>query len=383
MEHDEHVVQLLGELVAHRTVSGTSNAALLDLLEGRLAAVASHSVRHGVDAHRANLLVRVGPEAPGGLVLAGHTDVVPPGEGWASDPFTLRSEGDRLYARGAADMKGFLAAAVVTLARLDVQRLTAPVYLLASYDEEVGCRGVRDVLPALGDLPPPALVVVGEPTMMRPCVSHHGKRAYRVTVRGAEAHSSRAGAVPSAIVHAAQLVTAVDRVLAGRPCAHDQSGSRSVPPPYSVNCGSINGGTATNVVAGRCDLTFEVRVDVEHDPDVVLRDVWDLVRESDRQLATVGGGVDVECVTEYPAMHTDETDPLVQRLVRLADTGPVGHVGFGTEGGLYSKVLAAPVVVCGPGDIADAHRKDEYVARAQLQRCRVVLEALVADVAEC
>lgn len=369
------VVDLLRSLVAFPTVSRTPNTALQEWLSEQLEACGARvQVVPGAHAGNANLVASLGPAVPGGLMLSGHTDVVPPGEGWRTDPFTLTAVDDRLYGRGTADMKGFFAAVLVALRSIDPATLRTPVHVLASYDEEVGCQGVRDVLPQLAVDPAirPALVVIGEPTMMRPRHSHLGKQMYRVVVRAAEAHSSRAATAPSAIAGAAELVQALSAIQAGCPVAAPDAA-----PAYTVNCGTIRGGTAANVIAAECEVVFEVRHDIHHDPADVLAPFVATADALHERLAAVGGGVERHLVTSYPAMATDTTSPAFAQAVRLADAGTAVALGFGTEGGLLSEAIDAPVMICGPGDIGDAHRPDEWVAVDQLERCVHVVRQLI------
>ena len=369
---DERVTDLLAELVAMPTVSESSNAALVQYLCDHLEPMgATCTLSDGVEG-RANLVATVGPSTVGGVMLCAHTDVVPPGEGWATPPFHLTTVGDRVHARGAADMKGFIATVLAALERVDPAALSAPVHFVASYDEEVGCRGVRDVLPTLSANPllRPAIVVVGEPTMMRPRHSHLGKVAVRLVVTAAEAHSSRAASAPSAISYAAGFVRVLDDIQ--RSCPHTDGA-----PPFVVNCGTIRGGTQTNVIAGECTLAFEVRFDTEHDPDELLRPLRAAIAEAEPTLTAVGGGVGWTEVTRYPAMRTDTSAPAFRAAERIADSGPSLDLGYGTEGGLFAEALEAPVMICGPGDIADAHRPDEFVSLDQLDRSTRFVRGLI------
>lgn len=370
---EQRLVDLLGHLVGFATVSRTPNQILQEWLAERLEERSAQvRIVPGRASGRANLLATIGPDEPGGLLLSGHTDVVDPGHGWSSDPWVLTPIGDRLFGRGTADMKGFFAASMVALGSIDPQRLAAPIHIVASYDEEIGCQGVRDILPELRASLRPELVLIGEPTMMRPRHSHLGKQLYRVAMRAQAGHSSRAGSMPSAINAAAELVAKLAEVQAGCP-RHADDGS----PPYSLNCGTIAGGTAPNVIAAQCDLDFEVRHDVEHDPDDLLRPVFDALTRIDASLAAAGGGAVCELTTSYPAMATDVSSAAFERAVRLADAGPASALGYGTEGGLLATAIDAPIMICGPGDIADAHRPDEFVSIQQLTRCVAVVSRLI------
>jgi acetylornithine deacetylase len=365
-------VELLHSLVAFATESRTPNRDLLTF-------AAEHTEPAGGRVQwiegpegRANLLISFGPDRPGGLLLAAHTDVVPAGSGWATPPYDLTAKGDRLFGRGTADMKGFLAATLHVLAAMD--GWTAPLHLALSFDEEVGCAGMPSMLKHLGAATNvrPELVVVGEPTMMIPRHRHLGKLAYELTLHGTAGHSSRSPEIPSTITSAARIAVALD---------HLQTSFRSadpmVPHEITVNVGTIAGGTALNVIAECCTLSFELRHAPERDPDQALATVFDVIEREGRVLADIGGGIDMVEVTRYPGLATATDHPLVKVIERIADGGPCQAIGYGTEGGLYAGSLGVPVVICGPGDIAVAHRPDEYVSLEQLDRCERFLRSLI------
>ena len=356
------VIDLLGDLVSIPTESRTANLDLIDLYADRASrAGADVDIVHG-EPGRANLHVRFGPDAPGGVLLSGHTDVVPAGDGWASDPYTLTEADGRLRARGSTDMKGFLAAALVLLERLDHRRFQTPVHLGLSYDEEIGCVGVHGLLDRLAsdEACAPDLVVVGEPTGMRLCTAHTGKVAHRGDVAARAGHSSRATTEPNAIAAAADLVTRIHTL-------HQRHGG------VSANVGNIHGGVAVNVLAPACTFDFELRHTADADPDAVLAELWAATADHDDVLARVGGHVHTEQLIAYPAMATDPDNEAVATLDGLLDDGPPGSVGYGCEAGLYAERLGTPTVILGPGDIADAHQPDEYVTPDQLVRCVEVL----------
>jgi len=356
------VVDLLAGLVAFPTESLSTNLGLIDLYADRAArAGAAIDVVPG-EAGRSNLHVRFGPDARGGILLSGHTDVVPAGSGWATDPYELTEVDGQLRARGSADMKGFLAAALVVLESFDHTGFVAPVHFGLSYDEEVGCVGVHSLLDRLAadESCAPAIVVVGEPTGMRLCNTHTGKVAHRVDVSARAGHSSRVGAEPSAVLVAAQLVACIG--------ALNSSGAG-----ISANVGTIHGGVAVNVLAPECSFDFELRFEAGVDPTEVLAGFWKAADDHDEQLTAVGGKVASEQVMGYPALAADPGSKGVAALERLVGTGPPGPVEFGCEAGLYAERLASPAVIVGPGDIADAHRPDEFVEPEQLDRCVEVL----------
>ena len=366
----DHVVSFLADLVAQPTESLSPNLELIDRYADRAArAGAVVDVVPGAEG-RANLHLRFGPDAPGGVVLSGHTDVVPAGSGWATDPYELTEVGGRLAARGTADMKGFLAAALVLLEGTDHASLRAPVHLALSYDEEVGCAGVPGLLDVMAGghsaagICLPEVVVVGEPTGMRLCDAHAGKVAHRVDLVAAAGHSSRAGTEPTAVHEAAALATLVHGL---------NDPARGI----SANVGSIRGGVAVNVLAPTCTLEFEVRHGADVDPDQLLATVLAAVDDAHDRLVAVGGHAITEAFVRYPALAHDAGTDAVAALTGIVDTGAPGPVAFGTEAGLFHDRLGVPCVVVGPGDIADAHRPDESIDPHQLVRCADVLHRTI------
>jgi len=364
------VADLLGELVAYPTESCSPNVDLIDHYADRARRVGAAVDVVSGEAGRANLHLRFGPDAPGGILLSGHTDVVPAGTGWETDPYVLTEVDGRLAARGTADMKGFLAATLVLLEETDVDALRAPVHLGLSYDEEIGCVGVRGLLDVLATgstgagTCAPEVVVVGEPTGMRLCNAHAGKVAHRIDLTAASGHSSRAGTEPTAVHEGAALAALVQGL---------NDSDRGI----SANVGSIHGGVAVNVLAPSCTLEFEVRHRADTDPDEVLAGVLDAVADADRRLSAVGGNATSELFIGYPGLDTDPSLAPVVAMADLVGCGAPGPVAFGTEAGLYADRLGVPSVIVGPGDIADAHRPNETVAPDQLERCGDVLRRTI------
>jgi acetylornithine deacetylase len=374
VEIADELAALLGELVGFATESRTPNIGLINWAAEHLEANGGRAtVLDGPDG-RANLLASFGPQAPGGLMLSGHTDVVPAGTGWASEPYAVTKIGDALHGRGTADMKGFIAAVVRMTQQLNGVHLSRPLHVALSFDEEIGCVGVRHALEVIAqrDDVRPDVVVIGEPTMMRPRHSHMGKLAYEVVCRAQAAHSSLSHTAPSAISTAARLLAALDDLQQ----RHRPAGE----PEVTFNCGTITGGSALNVIAERCTFTFEVRHTVDHDPDAVLQPFHKVAGAQSTALAAHGGSIELTEITRYPALRTPADDPWLAIVERVADAGSATSIGYGTEGGLFAEALGVPVVICGPGDIAVAHRPDEYVTVDQLLRCERFLAGLVQQV---
>jgi acetylornithine deacetylase len=347
--------ELLEQLVAFPSVAGRPNDEIAGFILGWLRGhgIECAEVRGG--SGRLNLLASTGPTG-GGVLLAAHMDVVEvEGQPWGGDPWRLRREGDRLVGRGSADMKGFLTCAMRALADATTLELREPLRLAVSTDEEIGCVGVRDLLPAIAALPQrPRACLVGEPTGMRLVTAHKGKLALRATLHGSARHSSEAPLADNAVEHAAELVLALrDR---GRELAEGRRDQRFAIPHSTISVGPIHGGRALNVVPDHCTVEFEVRNLPGDDPGSLL---------------PVTGDADLEQLAAYPAL--DGAAGALRDLLGV----PAGNaIDFGTEAGLYAQ-LGIATAVCGPGDIGDAHRADESVAIEQLDTCSEALGRLL------
>lgn len=349
-----NTVELLRTLVAFDTTSHRSN---LDLIRW----VADYLRAHGIDARlvhsddgtKANLLASIGPHVAGGIVLSGHTDVVPvDGQDWHSDPFTLTERDGQLHGRGAADMKGFVAACLAAVPSWCGQQLRRPIHLAFSYDEEVGCLGVPRLIADLHThVPTPALAIIGEPTQMRIGLAHRGFYGHRTTFRGRPAHSGDPALGISAIEPAALLIARLGRL--GRSLA--TRGHRT-----TFNVGLVNGGTAINIVPGCCEVLWEFRPTDEAGTRLVKREV-------ERMLAAVPPDVTVETaqLAGVPALAAGHDGPAVNLARTLGALWPPGDIPFGTEAGFFQQA-GIPALVCGPGAIAQAHQPDEWIAASEL-----------------
>ncbi|MEM9148180.1 MAG: acetylornithine deacetylase [Pseudomonadota bacterium] len=375
--------EILARLIAFDTVSHRSNLALIAWVEGYLAehGVASHRVPDA-SGEKASLVASIGPAEAPGYVLSGHTDVVPvEGQDWRSDPFEPRIEDGRLYGRGAADMKGFLACALAAVPRMVGAPLARPIHLAFSYDEEVGCVGVRPMLAEMADWPVrPLGCIVGEPTEMGVVTGHKHKLSKRVVVRGRTGHSSLAPQAVNAAEYAARLVTVISEI--GRRLAVE--GARD--PLYDVahttaHVGRFWGGTQLNIVPDRAEIEFEFRAVGADDPFALLAEVE---AEADRLCAEMQGvAPEAEIVFEpyshIPGLETAPDQALVTLVKRLAGQNGHSKVAYSTEGGLFAQMAGIPTVVCGPGAIAQAHKADEFVALAQLEACDGFLERQIEE----
>ena len=372
---------IIERLIAFPTVSRDSNLQLVQWVRGRLAEVGIDcSMISDATGAKANLHATIGPADRPGVMLSGHTDVVPvDGQEWTYPPFALTRRDGRLYGRGAADMKGFVACALAAALRAARRQLRAPLHLAFSYDEEVGCIGVRRLIDVLAEAPVrPAFCIVGEPTSMTVATGHKGKTALRATCIGREAHSALAPLAVNALHLGCDLVGAIR----ARQAEIAESGSRDgdYDVPYTtLHVGCMNGGTALNIVPNRCEIEFEIRNLAADDPEVLVEglrsDAARIAAAARRQAAEADIRIEVE--NSYPGLGTPPDAEVVAFVKSLTGANGTSKVAFGTEGGLFSERLGIPTVVCGPGSMAQGHRPDEYVTEQQMARCDAMLDALL------
>ena len=376
-------LDILSTLVAFDTTSHLSNLALIEWVEAYLD---GHGVPHrrapNPDGSKSNLLATIGPMIPGGVVLSGHTDVVPvDGQPWITDPFVLTPKDDgRIYGRGTCDMKGFLALALAAVPDLVAAQPRKPVHLAFSYDEEIGCLGAPDLIRLIGaHLPAPALVVVGEPTNMEAVRGHKGIINHRVTVNGHEAHSSQTQLGVSAIMEAVPLMSAL-RDLAAKLEREADPDSLFTPKQATLTIGIVHGGTAGNILARECVFQFDLRYAAGVDPAQVLAGFMAEAAALDVELKARApdAGVRVERRSFTPPL-APEPDGAAEVFARrlTGDNGPPRVVAFATEAGQFQQA-GFSTVICGPGSIDQAHQPNEYVEAVQMQRGGAFMERLVA-----
>jgi len=374
-------LSILETLVRFDTTSRLSNLALVEWVEGYLAGhgVASRRVPNA-DGSKTNLMASVGPAIPGGVVLSGHTDVVPvDGQPWTSDPFAIVERAGRIYGRGTCDMKGFLALSLAAVPDLTAAPARLPVHLAFSYDEEVGCLGAPDMIAVIAaELPKPALVVVGEPTNMEAVTGHKGIATFRVTVNGKEAHSSQPHLGVSAIMEAVPLMARLS-ALAERLDREADPASLFTPKGATLTIGELNGGTASNILARECVFVFDLRYPAGLDPEAILADTFQAVGDLDRALKARSpqAGARIERRSAAPPLAPEPGGPAEAFARRLAgDNGPPRVVAFAAEAGQFQGA-GFSTVICGPGSIDQAHQPDEYVERSQMERGAAFMSRLV------
>lgn len=376
-------VRLLADLVGFDTVSHNSNLPLIGYVEDYLNGLGVETLRvPNLEGDKAAIFATIGPAEDGGVVLSGHTDVVPvKGQTWTSDPFTLRQEGGRLYGRGTCDMKGFDAICLAMVPTFLAAPLRKPIHLLLSYDEEIGCLGSLDTIAKFGDeLPRPAIAIVGEPTEMGVVDAHKSIATYETTVHGHEAHSSNPEAGANAVAAACELVTELYRLQARLEEEGDPTGLFT--PGYStIHVGTIEGGNARNILARRCGFGWEFRGLPGADPKRALRH---LEQYAERHLMprltrhAPDAFIETEADVEVPGLASDPGSPAETLVKRLTRTNTTSTVSFATEAGQF-QAAGLSTVVCGPGSIRQAHQADEYIELAQIETCMGFMRRLAAE----
>lgn len=373
---------LIETLIGFDTTSRDSNLALIYWVRDYL-------VGYGVDSRltfdesgrKANLFATIGPAGDGGIVLSGHTDVVPvDGQPWTSDPFRLTRRDGRLYGRGTCDMKSFLAIALASVPQLLAAGLKRPIHLALSYDEEVGCLGVpRLIADLLATGLRPAACIVGEPTEMQVITGHKGKLSMRCHVRGLEGHSSLPHLAVNAVEYAAELVVYLRHQMAAAQTNGPFDG-RFNPPYTTIHTGVIAGGTALNIVPLDCSFDFEFRTLPGADKYALL----DAVRGHAEtvllpQMRAVHPGAEIRFdeIAAFPELDTPEDADVVTLAKQVALANGTGKAPYGTEAGLF-QAIGIPTVVCGPGSIEQAHKPDEFIAIDQIEKCEAMIDRLIA-----
>jgi len=382
----QSAAETLERLIAFDTTSRRTNLELIEFAEQRLTACGAKMRRVGnADGSKANLIASIGPEIDGGILLSGHTDVVPvDGQAWSSDPFALTLRDGRYYGRGTADMKAFLALALAAAPDFAAGDLKRPVQLAFSYDEEIGCLGAPSLIRDLvRSGPRPSVVIVGEPTSMETVSGHKGIATFKVTVTGKEAHSSLTHLGVSAIMEAAKLIALLSQIARELERGADPA-SPFIPKGASLTIGQIKGGTAVNILARECVFAFDLRAPPGVDVRKVLQPLFDRAEQLDAELKARApeAGVRVETRSGTPPLRPDpegEAEALARRLA--GDNGPARVVSYAAEAGQFQEA-GYSTVICGPGSIEQAHQPDEYLEVSQLERGAAFMARLADHLAQ-
>lgn len=377
---------MLASLVGFNTVSHRSNLDLIDFVYEYLSDLnLQPRLDFNSDRSKANLYAVIGPADRSGIALSGHTDVVPvEGQDWTRDPWDLSESEGRLYGRGTTDMKGFIATVLAAVPEMVEAPLRDPVHLCFSYDEEVGCLGVRSLLEYLAARSnKPRACIVGEPTQMRVIAAHKGKLTMRCRVKGHACHSALTPGGVNAVEAAVRIISRLME-LAHHKRDHGPFDEEFEVPYTTVHTGVVHGGTTVNIVPAECRFDFEFRHLPNEDPEPLLHTVREYAHtqvEPEMRRVHANTGFKWEELSRFPGLDTDLNAEIVQLVQRLSGSKTVGKVGFGTEAGGFD-AIGIPTVVCGPGSIEQAHKPDEFVTLEQLGRCERFVRALIGKLTQ-
>jgi len=373
---------ILAQLISFDTVSRNSNLALIDFIASYLGDLSINcDVIYSINNEKANLFATLGgPADKPGIVLSGHTDVVPiDGQDWSSDPFTMVERDGKLFGRGTADMKGFIAACLALAPEIAKAPLKEPIHVAFSYDEEVGCRGVGAMIEKVQAREPlPRICIIGEPTDMLVVNAHKGICAYRTSIVGRESHSSNTEFGESAIFAAARMVEHL-RLLAGQIKEQADPASPFEPPYTSISVGTLNGGSAINIIPNHCSFDWEYRPLPDDDIDYVLNSLNQFAHDivlPEMQANFPEASITTELIARAPALMREENSSAEELVLALTGHNETHVVAYATEGGLFQEA-GMSTVVCGPGSINQAHRPDEFLEIAQLNQAEQFIRNLV------
>ncbi len=372
--------ELLARLIGFDTTSRDGNIPLIEFVEDYLDGWGIPHLRVDYEQGRkTNLFATIGPDIAGGIVLSGHTDVVPvDGQDWTSNPFELTERGGRLYGRGTCDMKGFIAVALAMVPEFKQARLKTPIHLALSCDEEVGCKGVRPLVAHMRDhLPRPRAVLVGEPTSMKVVNAHKSAVTFSTEVTGHEAHSSLTHQGVNSIMVAGELLAEINRIRREVETRGDPSG-RFDPPYSTVHVGVIEGGTAKNIIPRRCSFQWETRLLPSADPAEVPQRFEAFARTLEPAMKKLAPetGIANKTTNVVPALAPEPDSPAEHLALHLASANGTHAVSYCTEAGLFQQA-GIPSVICGPGSIEQAHKPDEYIDVSELRKCEVFMGKLI------
>ncbi len=371
---------MLARLVSFDTTSRDGNIPLIEFVEAYLDGWEIPHFRVDYEAgKKTNLFATIGPDIAGGIVLSGHTDVVPvDGQTWASNPFELSDRGARLYGRGTCDMKGFIAVALALVPRFKAANLKTPIHFALSCDEEVGCKGVRPLVAHMRDhMKKPKLVIVGEPTSMQVVNAHKSAITFSTEVTGHEAHSSLTDQGVNAIMVAGELLGEIARIREDLTARGDPTGRFN--PAYStIHVGVIEGGTAKNIIPRKCSFQWETRLLPTADSNEIPLRFEKFSRTLEPAMKKIASDVGIlnTQTNAVPGLAPEENSPAEHLALHLAEANGTHAVSYCAEAGLFQQI-GIPAIICGPGSIEQAHKPDEYIDKSELQKCEAFMARLL------
>lgn len=379
---EKNSIEILKKLVSFDTTSFKSNLDLIKFIENYLNDLNIKSeLIYDETKNKANLFTTIGPNLQGGIVLSGHTDVVPiTKQNWTSDPFILTERDNKLFGRGSSDMKGFIAIVLSRVSAMVEKKLKKPIHLAFSYDEEIGCVGVHSLLDLIKKKSiNPEFCIVGEPTSMEMVIGHKGKHAYDVKVDGLSCHSGQAPYGVNAINYASKLINYIEEINKEKSIKGPFDNEYEI--PYStLHTGLIKGGTILNIVPNLCQFEFEIRHLAEDDPLEIIQRIKQYTEElliKEMHNISPKTNIEINEKINYPGLNISESISPVKQVKELLGNSSHKKVIFGTEGGLFKRELNLPTIICGPGSIDQAHKPDEFISIQQIEKGGTFIDKLI------
>lgn len=372
--------KIIADLISFESISERENIPLLQYISTYLKKYNIDSKILNKEKNRANLYARIGPNKNGGIMLSGHTDVVPvTGQSWSTNPFKLVKKNNKLFARGSCDMKSFIGVILFLVPKMVKAHLKKPIHIMFSYDEEIGCVGIQKAIPFLSEMKEkPDSCIVGEPTEMKVITQHKGKKNFLVIFNGVEAHSSQVNKGINAIKYASRFInylSDLETKLKGK-----KFSDPIFSPPYAtINVGKIIGGIALNIIPKTCSLEFEIRDLPVLDSNTIIQEIKDYIYgklEKEMQKENKKCSINFIITNNFPPLKTDLKNDIVNKSLHLLNSNSTGAVSFGTEAGVFNNI-GIKTIVCGPGSINEAHKPDEFISIPQINKCRKFLEKII------
>ncbi len=369
---------LLSKLISFKTISMTSNKELMLFIKDYLSKSSIKCELLEGSKGQFNLYSRIGPNKEGGILLSGHTDVVPTeGQNWNSDPFKLIKKKNKFYGRGTCDMKSFIAVSLDLVSKINISNLKKPIHLIFSYDEEIGCVGIQKIVPFIKKLKPkPMYCIVGEPTGMKVVNEHKGKKNFLVQFNGVEAHSSLVNNGVNSINFCSEFVEFLKNLQ--KSISISSKNSKYNPPYSTINVGLIRGGIALNIIPKHCEIEFEIRDTPEINSEEILKKIKSFLKSLEKKMKKINNKCFIvfKNTNDFPPLKTDEKKKIIQMALQKLKSNSISSVSFGTEAGVFNK-LGVETIVCGPGNIEQAHKPNEYIEESQIIKCQSFLKNII------
>jgi len=373
-----NAIDILSKLISFRTISELTNKELSKYISQYLARYKIKTQLLEGSPNQFNLYAKIGPNVDGGIILSGHTDVVPTdGQDWSTNPFQLVKKKNKLFGRGSCDMKGFIAVVLCLIPKIKISRLKKPLHLVFSYDEEIGCIGIQKLIPFLKTLKPkPAFCIVGEPTEMKLVNMHKGKKNFLVSFNGVESHSSLIENGVNSIDYCAEFINFLKDLQ--KDLIKKNKNKKFNPPYPTINIGKIHGGIAVNIIPKECELEFEIRDTPNLNTEKTIKKIKDFLKKIEKKMKEKNKRCSIvfKMLNNFPPLETNEKKKIINLVLDKLKSNSVNSVSFGTEAGVFNKV-GFETIVCGPGSIEQAHKPNEYIEEKQLKKCDEFLTKII------